>query len=224
MIISIQQPEHWPWLGYFDKIRQVDEVVFFDNVQFKPRYFECRQQIRNYKGTQWIRIPVKDSGHRQLITDVRIDNTQDWRKTAWESIRLNYIKAPYWNLYEADVRDIYSREWDKLADFNITGIKWLAKKFELKPKYVLSSELNVEGVADDLLVNICKKLKATDYLSGSFGKDYIDPGKFIKAGVKLHFQEFVHPEYYQFQGKFEPYMSTLDLLFNIGPDAKKVFS
>ena len=35
MLISIQQPEFMPWMGYFDKINNVDKVVFLDNVQFK---------------------------------------------------------------------------------------------------------------------------------------------------------------------------------------------
>jgi len=33
VIITIHQPEHLPWLGFFDKIRQADVFVLLDTTQ-----------------------------------------------------------------------------------------------------------------------------------------------------------------------------------------------
>ena len=35
MIVAIQQPEHLPWIDFFNKMAQVDLFVLLDNVQFK---------------------------------------------------------------------------------------------------------------------------------------------------------------------------------------------
>ena len=48
MIVSIHQPNYLPWLGFFDKIKQSDYFVIFDNVQF-PRgknHFGHRNKIK----------------------------------------------------------------------------------------------------------------------------------------------------------------------------------
>lgn len=225
MIVSIQQPEHWPWLGFFDKVRQVDKVVLLDTVQFKPRYFESRIKIASKaspEGWQWLRIPVKDSRHRQNICDVEIDSSRDWRQVALRELKFTYGKSPQWDTYAADIETIYSQNWEKLADFNINSIRWLAKKLDLQTRFIRASELKVSGKADGLLVNICLAIGATDYLSGKFGKDYINPKLFADSGVRLHFQEFVHPKYHQFRGEFQPGLSSLDVLLNHGEKAAKI--
>lgn len=227
MIISIQQPEHWPWLGFFDKVQQVDTVVLFDTVQFKPRYFETRVRIRTFQVPrwQWLRVPILGARHRQLIKDVKIDNNQPWQEEALKAIEMNYKKAPFWRKYYKNIKEIYNRKWECLVDFDTTSIKWISQQLGLKVKYILASTLDVNGKADDLLVDICKKLSALEYLSGKFGKDYIDSRKFKKAGVKLKFQEFEHPRYSQFHpGNFQTGMSALDLLFNHGNKAKEVLA
>jgi len=34
-LVAIHQPNFFPWLGYFDKIRQADVFVMLDSVQFQ---------------------------------------------------------------------------------------------------------------------------------------------------------------------------------------------
>ena len=46
MIVTIQQPEHLPWIGFFNKIVQCVLFACLDNVQFKKRYFENRNRLR----------------------------------------------------------------------------------------------------------------------------------------------------------------------------------
>ncbi len=60
--IAIQQPEHLPWLGFFNKMLICDEYVFLDDVQFKKKYFENRNKIRTNQKEQWIIVPVRTKG------------------------------------------------------------------------------------------------------------------------------------------------------------------
>jgi hypothetical protein len=45
---------------------------------------------------------------------------------------------------------------------------------------------------------------------------------FAQCGIEVHFQEYRHPVYPQLHGDFEPYMSVIDLLFNVGPGSFEV--
>jgi len=40
---------------------------------------------------------------------------------------------------------------------------------------------------------------------------------FEENKIKLAFQKFVHPVYFQLHGEFIPKLSILDAIFNIGP-------
>ena len=66
-----------------------------------------------------------------------------------------------------------------------------------------------------------KKTRATRYLSGPSGKDYLETDKFAKENIQLEYFPFKHPEYKQRYPGFVPNLSSLDLLLNMGEEAKK---
>ena len=80
------------------------------------------------------------------------------------------------------------------------------------------------GEATDRLINICKALGATTYLSGPGGKEYMEVERFKEENINVTFQDFVHPTYPQlFKEKdFIPYLSVVDLLFNCGPESLNI--
>ena len=46
--------------------------------------------------------------------------------------------------------------------------------------------------------------------------------KYEEAGIKVIFQEYEHPVYRQQYGGFLSHMSTVDLLFNCGPESLSI--
>ena len=50
MIVAIHQPEHIPWLQYFEKMKLADHFIFLDDVQYRKSYFQNRNQIINENG------------------------------------------------------------------------------------------------------------------------------------------------------------------------------
>ena len=81
------------------------------------------------------------------------------------------------------------------------------------------SDLKLSGQKSDLVFNMCKHLKAKNYIFGGEGRNYADKEKFIESGVRPYFQEYNHPVYFQIHGNFVPNLSITDLLFNMGPDS-----
>ncbi|OGF45868.1 MAG: hypothetical protein A2231_07075 [Candidatus Firestonebacteria bacterium RIFOXYA2_FULL_40_8] len=224
MKLSVHQPQYIPWLGYFDKIAKSDAFVFLDNVQYKKREFQNRNKIRTKEGFLWLTVPVMTKGkYDQLIRGVEIDNTENWRKDHFEALRHNYSKAPYYGEHEEFLKNVYSKEWTKLAELNEHIIRYILNYLEIAVPLYTESKLDIEGFKTERLVNICKKLKADVYLSGQGAKDYIEEEKFTAAGIKLEYQEFLHPEYSQVYPGFESRLSILDLLFNKGKESVKIF-
>ena len=90
------QPNYIPWKGVFDLINQVDVFVFYDDVQYTVKDWRNRNIIKTQHGDKWLSVPVIHKGLRgQLICDTEINNTQDWQKDHYKTIKFSYIKAPY---------------------------------------------------------------------------------------------------------------------------------
>ena len=218
MRISIQQPEYFPWIGFFNKIINVDKTVFLDNVQFKKRYFENRNKIRSHSGWSWIKTPVLTKGKfTQDICNVRIDNSQPWQNRLITTLRHNYQKSPYWQNNGEELCTMISAPYDRLVDFNLALIRFLIRKFRISCDYCLASSLKTKANGSDLILEICKKLVADEYLSGQDGRNYLNLSDFENHGISVTFQAFSHPEYIQKYAPFIPGMSSIDLFFNHGP-------
>jgi len=220
MVVTIHQPEHLPWLGFFDKVRQADVFVMLDHVQYRRRYFQNRNRISTTQGSIWLTVPVLVKGkYDQLINQVRIDNEGHprWKQKCWHSIAHSYTKTAYFSHHADFFEDLYKKEWDRLVGLNESIIRYLLKALGIKVTIVQSSTLHVTQEKGDLILEICKKLGAETYLSGISGKDYLDVERFAEQGIQLKFQEFHHPIYQQLHEPFQPCMSAIDLLFNYGP-------
>jgi hypothetical protein len=224
MIASMHQPEHLPWLGFFDKLRCCDVLVVLDTVQFARRDFQNRNRIKGAAGPIWLTVPVESKGKvDQAIEEVRIVEEQSWRRKCWAAIRLNYGKAPHFAEHAPFFEALYAREWTRLLDLNMAVIRYLVEQFGITTRLVAGSELGVrERGGTAVALAACRAVGAATYLSGAFGRDYLDERQFAEAGIAVRYQEFRHPAYPQLHGGFLPQMSAIDLLFNCGPESRAV--
>jgi hypothetical protein len=215
MRIAIHQPQFLPWLGYLDKINRADLFVALDSVQFKKNEWQNRNRIRTARGWQWVTVPVlHDFG--QLIKDVRINQTTDWRAKHLKALEMHYARAAHRVPVLAGLRAIYRQSWDRLSDLNLAVIRWLLGEFGIKTPLRLSSEMQLPDEPTERLIAICRAVGATSYLAGAGARDYMDFKKFEQAGLAVEVQEFHHPAYRQCYEPFEPGLSAIDLLLTCG--------
>ena len=212
------QPTYLPWMGYFDLMDKSDVFVFLDDVQFEKQSWQQRNKIKTPNGEMLLTIPVKQKLNQKIV-DVEIDIKEKWEIKHNKSIRYNYNKAQFFDKYYSFFEEIYSEKWYRLAEFNINIIKWIMHQLKIETKLLRSSELNISGKKTSLIIDICKRLNADTYLSPMGAKLYIEKELFNKAGIKLEYQQFEHPSYKQLYGKFIPYLSVIDLLFNEGANS-----
>lgn len=219
MIISIHQPEHLPWLGFFHKMYLSDIFVLLDNVQYRKNYFQNRNKIRTKEGFSWVTVPVLTKGKSDQFINQVVINYKDnnWQKRIWNSIKQNYSRSPYFADFGPTLQKIYCEsKCDKLVDLNSILIKTLSSWLNIKKEIIISSNLDIDGYSTDLLLTICQKLSADTYLSGKFGKEYLNESKFNNANIKVLYHQFKHPVYKQLYTPFVPEMTAVDILMNHG--------
>ena len=221
MIVFVHQPEYIPWLGFFDKLARCDTFVIYDDAQFQHGGFHNRNRIRTIHGWEWLTTPIMH-GHPQTIKDVKISGTQ-WKNKQLDVITQNYKKTPYFNKYFPLIREAISSEHKHLIELNLELIKAIAGFLDINANMVCSSEFSYLGKEkNEKLVSICKQMGADTYLSGSGGKAYVNEDMFIEAKINLQWHSYYHPTYKQGFDGFEPNMSIIDLLFNMGPEAMEI--
>jgi len=223
MRVAIHQPHYLPWLGYFDKMDQVDSFVLLDTVQFKKNEWQNRNRIKTATGWQYLTVPVL---HRfpQRICEVRINNAVPWSRKHLQALISNYNGTPFFDLYIPFFQEVYRREWTLLLDLNLTVLAYLVEALGIRTKLVLASSLPLperEGTTERLIA-ICQALGAETYLSGLGGKGYLDLERFEEAGIRVLFQAFQCPRYPQRFGSFEPNLSIVDLLFNCSEESLQI--
>lgn len=217
----ISQSDYIPWKGYFDAINMADVYVLYDGMQYTKGDWRNRNRIKTPNGLQWLSIPVKVKGKFfQKINETEIvDN--NWRKKHWNSVTQNYNKTKFFKDYMPLFEELYLSGNEKLlSEINYKFLKAITNLLGIKTQLIWSSEFELKGDRSEKLINICKDLNATGYISGPTAKGYLDEGLFKQNGIEIYWMDFsCYPEYPQLFGSFEHSVSILDLLFNTGPQA-----
>ena len=224
MIVSINQPAYLPWLGYFDRILKSDLHIVLDSVQFEKNSFINRNKIRVGDSWSWLTVPVKTKKKflNMNIYNLKIDNSSNWRKKHLKSIIQNYSNSHYFKDHLKFFEKTYDIEWYNLNQLIEYINKYILEFLHIKTKIISSYQLNPKQSKSDLILELCQKVGAQEYLSGPFGRDYLDKKDFDKLGIKLNFHDYSHPTYSQIKTGFLPYMSVIDLLFNQGNNSIKI--
>jgi len=224
MIVAIQQPEHLPWIGFFNKMAQSDLFVYLDNVQLKKRYFENRNRIKTYDGIKWLTVPVNSKGkYSQKIKDVSIDSGTSWERKYKGRLELAYRKSRFWDDIKSIVFPCLEQEYNKLIDLNLSLIDKCREYLKIETTTALASSLEVDRfTGSDIIFQICIKTDGTTYISGPDGRNYLKHEDFNEEGVKVKYHDFKHPVYNQLFGDFLSNMSIIDLIANMGPKSSHI--
>ena len=214
------QSNYIPWKGYFDIIHDVDEFIFYDDVQFTYHDWRNRNKILTPQGEVWLSVPVGAKRSRSII-DVRISDSA-WQRKHFKTLEMAYHRAPFWKRYEEFLWSVYlERQWTYLYELNRFLIEHISRDFlGITTKFSDSRDYPTHGVKHEKVLSLVKSVKADLYLVGPAAKDYIIAEDYARAGIELVWKDYSnYPEYPQRGKNFTHYVSILDLLFNVGDAA-----
>ena len=224
MIVSVNQPYFFPYPGFFYKTYFSDVFVILDDVQF-PRgtTWTTRNRFKNHQGNLWMTVPVKKKGlGLQKISAVRICHDGRWEKKHLESLKNAYAKAPYVKDHLNFLEELFLTKFEKLIDLNLKIIRYLMKNLQIDTELILLSELAINEKGNRLLIEICKRLGASQFLAQSVARKYLDADKFKESGIRITDVKPPSPVYPQLWGNFIPNLSALDLILNCGSKAHDI--
>ena len=224
MIVSINQPAYLPWAGYFHRIAASDVHVVLDHVQFEKNSFTNRNKVRTHQGWTWLTVPVRTKGRfgDLAINRAEIAAGPNWARKHWDTLRLGYAKAPYFQEHARFFQGVYSREWTSLDALLRETTNYLLEALGIGTRILYSSQMSPQGSKAQMVLNLCRTAGAQVYFSGALGRDYLCELEFEEAGIRVAYQEYLPTPYPQLHPGFEPFMSAVDLLFNCGPQSLSV--
>jgi len=241
--LGAHQPNHWPYLGFIDKMRMSDVFIIYDTAQFVRKDFHQRNRIRvdNPDGFRWFTVPVEKKV--APIRDIVINNDHIQYERTWYDVHKclfmeNYKTAKYYDDHIDFLDKLYGKRWDWLIDMNLAIIDYLRDVFDIRTRVLLSSEMDCfkykdysevsvgelenadphyvkNYIATLKIIDMCHEVDADTFISGVSGRDYLVTGLFGREGIKLEYQSFEHPVYRQCFSPFVPNLSALDYIMNV---------
>lgn len=224
MILTYSQPYFIPWPGFFYRAARADKFVLLDSVQF-PRGFTWinRNRIKGKDGELWLTIPVHRKGRGlQQINQVEIYYGENWIRKHIFSFQHSYKNSPFFEEIFPELEKIYSRRERFLVDFLLPLLDLIRNLFQLRDNFVLQSSLGVKGRREKLIIALAENLGADTVLVPREAGSHMDFTKLKDAGIKIETVKYRCPVYPQLWGDFIKNLSSLDILFNIGPIAQRV--
>ena len=223
MILTAHQPVYLPWLGLFHKIALADLFCYFDIVQYQRKDYNNRNKVKTSNGELWLSVPVESKNHLSKNVSKILIVQDSWVKKHLKSIELNYKKTPFFKDYFPELQSILINDSkDSLGYLNLKLLEYFMECLKIDTPIVKASDCNFEGIGSDLVLDMCVKLGADNYIFGEQGKNYADVKAFKEAEIVVEFQNYIHPIYRQMGRDFLPYMSIIDLLFNEGDKSYEI--
>lgn len=213
-MLVIRPPEYFPRLAFAALMLRAGTVVLADTFQYSRQSYQNRTRLRNPQGWQWISVPLKARQHGTPIEAVRIRQSVGWRRQHWKALAFNYRSTPYFEYYESDLAALFETDWTHLGALTCATVELIHRLLRASSRLLCASQL--DGAPADL-PSIYKVRDDKPLLAPEEAAPYDAPQ--VPDLRVLHVE---HPTYRQAFEGFEPGMSTLDLLFNYGPEARAI--
>ncbi len=221
MKVGIIQSNYIPWRGYFDFIDDVDLFIFHDDLQYTKNDWRNRNRIKTPDGTPWLTVSVHLHHTNQRIQDTRIDYSTRWPQTHLNRLRSAYGRAPYFESYFCEFKEILKHRFEFLSELNIALCRWVMNKLPIETPTRSAAEFGVLSSKSERLISLLQSVSASTYLSGPVARSYIDEALFRRNRIRIEYKSYDYPPYAQPWGAFVGDVTVLDLLFNTGPKARR---
>lgn len=229
MISALLSTTYFGPVQWYQKLNRFDTIYIERCESFVKQTYRNRCVIATTNGLQTLSIPVehtqeKGEGSSRLITDIRISNHGNWRHLHWNALMSAYGDSPFFDYYVDDLKPFFEDRWENLFDFNMAITQKMCELLDIHPniqfteKYVATSSSSVASVSS--VSRVTSPLSPSCPLSPS--SIIPDFRASIRPKNPIPDETFTPQTYYQVYQKkwgFQPNLSILDLLFNMGNES-----
>ena len=208
-------------MGYLNKALHSEVFIWLHHVQFRKNYFQNRTFIKNLNEQPlWLTLPVH-SGLSTMIDEVTVADPR-WRKRVARTLEQCYRKASWFGRCWPAIAQALDAADDSLDDIDFRTFRAFVELLDANStRIVRAGELAVcSQDPTQRLVDLCAAVGATRYIAGKGGRNYLRTELFEQAGIEVVWQDFEPSKlvYTQIGKAFLPGLSSVDCLFNVGPE------
>lgn len=227
------QPYLFPYLGYFQLINSVDFFGIGDDVQYIKGGWINRNRYFTKNGAYTFSFSIAADSHRKIISERYYhDNFALESEKFLRFLKIHYKKAQYFSSTIKIVEEILGFKDRSVSFFNVNQLQVLCNYFEVKTKFINSSEWETNSVSDlSTQERVINKLNKLDYLSINHfinpvgGTEIYKKQYFEERNYKLSFLKSGEILYTQFSDSFLPNLSIIDvMMFNHPLKIKEMLS
>lgn len=215
--VAIMQPYLFPYIGYYQLINKVDYFVILDNVNYMKKGWINRNRLLINGLPSFFCLPIKEVSQNKKINELYFDNFLFNKNKLLKTIYYTYSKASEFELIYNLFSIILSFENSKVVDFIEFTLTQIAKHFEFKTNFILSSKFDIEHSSkEDFIINLVKKFNVNNYINLPNGLSLYDKNYFKTKDINLLFIERnFNLQYNQFNDSFCKDLSIIDcMMFN----------
>ncbi|MEI6750644.1 MAG: WbqC family protein [Bacteroidales bacterium] len=201
MSLPLLSTAYLPSIEYIAIMLRYGGAVIEIHETFPKQTYRNRCHIATSAGLLAMVIPVyKPNGNHTSTKEICISYHLPWNRSHWRSIEAAYNSSPFFLYYRDAFEPLYKQHFDKLAKMNIAFLETILNLLKIDVSLTFSdSYCSSVPHLTDLRLEVHPK----------------------KPPFLLKLSDF--PKYTQVfenENGFLPNLSIIDLLFNIGPDAK----
>jgi hypothetical protein len=198
---ALIESHYLPSLEYFCALIPCDEISVEASEHFAKQSFRNRCYINTAQGAKMLTVPLVERHGKVMTKDVLIEQGNRWRNTHWRTIESAYRKAPYFDYYFEELREILYKGHERLLELNLDLMSFCLRHIGFQ-----------KSISETLAYNARARNGTLDLRSVISSKKPFEERQFYRV-----------QRYYQvFGSEFVPNLSVVDLLFCEGPRASEI--
>jgi hypothetical protein len=222
--LAINQPYFFPYLDYFGLLKQADQFIALDVVQFtRHGWVERNRILKQTGGWQYVKVPLIKHSHLSLINEIFINNDINWRRIIFSQIEHYRKTAPYYNAVKELLVRIFDNHYMDIVQLNVCALKETCAYLGIQTPIEIFSQMDIKieevTAPDEWALNICNALGDVDtYYNLSGGVSFFDRTKYARSHIQIYFRQINGTSYNQKRSGFEPSLSILDVMMFNSPE------
>lgn len=198
----IIENQYFPVVNWCKYSFQKKYIILHASETYQKMSFRNRAVICGSNGLINLSVPIENGRNQKTaFKDIKIAYRDNWSSNHWRSIVSCYSKSPFFDYYSHGLQEILQQKHIYLFDLNLQALEWLKKVLRFPAEIIVVKEEKMAGHQNF----------AEDATNTWLPKNFQQDGNLIR-----------YAQVFEDRIGFQPNVSILDLLFNMGPAAGKL--